>query len=276
MISFRLIASSGLAFAMAVCSTFANAQLEQKLEAQYTLTKTTADRSDIVTAGSVLVLLKDDLMMDTATSTAPMANTYKNGKITHGMGDFLTCKWCKKFPGASSSPNVDTRTFVAGEKFWVTKIEMHDDGVMFYLFSDPISDVRYYSTLKFPFTKGSAPDTDKMVSTVAEVLKVDDSGGDSKQQASAPASQSAAPAGQQAAAPAPATSPSAMAPIAPPPPPADAPPPQPKTVAIGQTKDQVVAIFGQPSKIANLGSKEIDYYPDFKVTFVGGKVTNIQ
>jgi hypothetical protein len=115
-----------------------------------------------------------------------------------------------------------------------------------------------------------------MLSQVAEVLKVDDSGGDSKDQAAAPASDGkpAAPAPTAAAA---ARKPnSAMAPIAPPPPSLDAAPPQPKTVAIGQTKDQVVAIFGQPTKIANLGSKEIDYYPDFKVTFVGGKVTNIQ
>lgn len=277
MISFRLIASSALAFAMAVCTPFLSAQLQQKLEAQYPLTKTTADRSDIVTAGAVLVLQKDDLLMDTTTSATPIANTYKNGKLSHGMGDFVTNKWLKKFPGGSSSPNVDSRTFVTGEKFWVTKIEMHDDGVVFYLFSDPISDVRYYSTLKFPFTKGSAPDTDKMVSMVAEVLKVDDAGGDSKQQAAAPAAQSAAAgANQQAAAPAAAPPPATMAPIAAPPPPADAPPPQPKTVAIGQTKDQVVAVFGQPAKVANLGSKEIDYYPDFKVTFVGGKVTNIQ
>src|ERR1700733_6107082 len=77
-------------------------------------------------------------------------------------------------------------------------------------------------------------------------------------------------------APAPSAPAAAMAPIAPPPPPADAPPAQPKTVAKGQTKDQVYAIFGQPSKIANLGTKEIDYYPDFKVTFVGGKVSNVE
>lgn len=280
MISCRIIVTSGLALAMAVASPLVSAQtavLEQKLEAQYTTTKTTADRSDIVTAGAVLVLQKDNLLMDTATSAAPISNTYKNGKITHGVGDFMTCKWCKALPGAGSTPNVDSRTFVSGEKFWVTKIEMHDDGVVFWLYSDPISDVRYYSTLKFPYPKGGSPDTDKMLSQVAEVLKVDDSGGDSKDQAAAPASggKPAAPAPAPAAAAAPPPS-SAMAPIAAPPPPADAPPPQPKTVAIGQTKDQVVAIFGQPTKIANLGSKEIDYYPDFKVTFVGGKATKIE
>jgi outer membrane protein assembly factor BamE (lipoprotein component of BamABCDE complex) len=67
-----------------------------------------------------------------------------------------------------------------------------------------------------------------------------------------------------------------MAPIPPPPPPPDAPPPQPKTIALGQTKAQVVAIFGQPQKVANLGTKEIYYYPDMKVVLVKGKVSDIQ
>jgi hypothetical protein len=64
-----------------------------------------------------------------------------------------------------------------------------------------------------------------------------------------------------------------MAAIAPPPPPADAPPP---TIAIGQTKDQVTAGFGQPARIAKLGVKEIFYYKDMKVTFTNGKVSNVE
>jgi hypothetical protein len=68
----------------------------------------------------------------------------------------------------------------------------------------------------------------------------------------------------------------AFAPVAPPPPPADALPAAPKTVALGQTKDQVVAILGQPQKVASLGAKEIDYYSDMKVVFIKGKVTDIQ
>ena len=61
--------------------------------------------------------------------------------------------------------------------------------------------------------------------------------------------------------------------IAPPPPPADTPPP---TVAVGQTKDQVTAILGQPVKAAKIGAKEIYYYKDMKVTFMNGKVSNIE
>jgi ATP:corrinoid adenosyltransferase len=61
--------------------------------------------------------------------------------------------------------------------------------------------------------------------------------------------------------------------IAPPPPPADTPPP---TIAIGQTKDEVTAAFGQPVRIAKLGAKTIFYYKDMKVTFTNGKVRNVE
>jgi hypothetical protein len=244
------------------------AGLQQKLESEYTLTKATADRSDIVTAGAVLVLEKDNLLMYTSTTTSPPTNTYKDGKISQGVFGLAACKWCRKIPGTGSAPNVDTRTFVTGEKFWVTKIEVQDENVVFEFFSDPISDVRYYGLLKFPFSKSAPPTADQIMSTIAEVIKIqpaDNAGGDASQQAPAPAAppQQAPP--QQA-----------IAPIAPPPPPTDAPPPAPKTIALGQTKDQVVAILGQPTKVVKLPTKEIDYYPDMKVIFVAGKVKDVE
>jgi hypothetical protein len=65
-----------------------------------------------------------------------------------------------------------------------------------------------------------------------------------------------------------------LAPIPPPPPPADDAPP--KTISLGQTPDQVVGNFGQPEKKVKLGAKEIYYYKDIKVTFVNGKVSDVQ
>jgi hypothetical protein len=50
---------------------------------------------------------------------------------------------------------------------------------------------------------------------------------------------------------------------------------QTKTISIGQTRDQVIAVFGVPTKIVQLGKKEIDYFPDMKVTFVGNKVIDV-
>ena len=37
-----------------------------------------------------------------------------------------------------------------------------------------------------------------------------------------------------------------------------------------------MANFGAPTKIVKLGTNEIDYYPDMKVTFVNNKVTDVQ
>jgi serine/threonine protein kinase/tetratricopeptide (TPR) repeat protein len=50
----------------------------------------------------------------------------------------------------------------------------------------------------------------------------------------------------------------------------------PGKVSLGQTTDQVEANFGKPKIIANLGSKIIYVYPDMKVTFVDGKVIDVQ
>jgi hypothetical protein len=254
------------------------ASIEQKLESQYTVTKAAADKSDIVTAGSVLVLKKDGLLMSATTSGSAAQNTYKDGKISQGIWKMA------KMPGFGSlmshsgtGATVTTRTFVSGEKFWVTKVNVHEDGVVLELLSDPFSDVRYYSTLKFPFPKGAYPSPDQVATSVAEVVNVQpDDAAASGDSAKKPAPADTAAAAPPAAAPPAAAPTPAMAPIAPPPPPADAPPPAPKTIALKQTKDQVVANFGQPTKVVKLGTKEIDYYPDMKVTFVNDKVTDVQ
>ncbi|WP_260706460.1 hypothetical protein [Edaphobacter flagellatus] len=56
-----------------------------------------------------------------------------------------------------------------------------------------------------------------------------------------------------------------------PPPPASAP-----TIALGQTPDQVTSILGTPKQIVDLGSKKIYKYPDMKVVFTDGKVSDVQ
>ncbi len=47
-------------------------------------------------------------------------------------------------------------------------------------------------------------------------------------------------------------------------------------ISLGQTIDQVVSMVGRPTRIANLGSKQVYIYQDMKVTFVNGKVTDVQ
>jgi hypothetical protein len=50
----------------------------------------------------------------------------------------------------------------------------------------------------------------------------------------------------------------------------------PPTIQMGQTEDEVVGMIGQPEKKIVLGSKEIFVYKDIKVTFIGGKVADVQ
>jgi hypothetical protein len=237
-------------------------QIQKALTSQFALTTTTTDKSDIAEAGAVLVLHKNGLLMYAISNPIPPQSTYKKGKITRnpfGKGFWGDLGNSMAVPGSSAA--IVQRTFGNDEKFWVTKIAVKDDGIVFGFYSDPINEVRYYGELKFPFPKGQTPANEDLLKTIAEVLTVvpadNSSGGDAQTQTAT-------------------ADPSTPAAIPPPPPPSDMPPPPPKTVALGQTKDQVVASFGQPQKIATVGPKEIDSYPDMKVTFIDGKVADVQ
>jgi len=235
------------------------ALLQERLNSQFKLTKTTADKNDIVTPGAVLVLQKDGLLMCSLDTPVPPTSNYKNGKISMGFGSDLA--WSMQL-GRNSS-EVPQRKFVAGEKFWVTAFTIQEDGVIFKFYSDPYQDVRYYGQLKFPFPKHVMPPADQVLKTIAEAVTIQ------------PDENAAVNAPQQPPPP-PAQPEPVMAPIPPPPPPPDAPPAAPKTIAKGETKEQVVAILGQPTKVVNLGAKEIDIYPDMKVIFVNKKVADVQ
>jgi hypothetical protein len=277
--------------------------IKEKLVSEIKLTKATAAHDDIVTAGDVIVLHKDGLMMCSSDSAYAYSNTYQNGVLSGNLNnrakDAIKKFGFGKLPfggGGSASDaaknGCSSRKFVAGEKFWVTDIEIASDnsGIIVSTFSDPYNNTRYYGEIKFPFPdKHSAPPVDQEVKTVEEVLTAqppDDSkqGGDnnSAAQNGAAAPQNGAAPPQNGAAPAPsgpAAAPAAaaaIAPIAPPPPPPDQPPPPPKTISVGQTRDVVIATWGQPTKDIKLSTKEILVYSDMKVTLVSGKVSDVQ
>jgi hypothetical protein len=226
-------------------------EIQKRLTAEFKRTKMTADRSDIATAGSVLDLHKDGLVMASTQAIAPPTNTYKNGTISFGFGANMA--WGMQLaPANQQTTAIAQRKFVSGEKFWVTDFTIKPDGVVFVCYSDPYNDVRYYAQLKFPFVKNVAPPADEVMKEIEEVITAE-----ADTQEAAPADNAAPPA--QAAAPAPA--------------PSSAPP---KTIALGQTTDQVIEILGQPQKIVNLGAKQMYFYPDMKVIFTNGKVTDVQ
>jgi hypothetical protein len=224
------------------------AEIQKRLSSAFKRTTLTADRSDVAKAGTVLTLHKDNLLMCSMDAHASPTNTYKNGAISMGLG--ATMSWSMALSSVGQQvANTPQRKFVGGEKIWLADFQVKEDGVYFLFYSDPFDNVRYFGQLKFPVSKGAFPPADNMMKTIAEVV-TDDSA-----QEAAPADSSAPPAqasGGQA--PAPAT----------------------KTIALGQTKDEVVAILGPPQKMVNLGTKEIYFYPDMKVVFISGKVADVQ
>ncbi len=245
LVAIAVFSLQGIAHAQTATDAHSNlVAILQQLLSVYPTAKATADGTDLVSAGAVLVLQKDNLVMNKVDQPFPTLNLYKDGAISQGGLFGALNKLSLHVPGATPA-QTGVRTFVSGEKFFVTKINLHPDSVEFSLMSDPIQDQRYHSTLKFQFAKGAAPTPDDVTALVSNVLKVDEP------------SNGGAPAQGAAAAP------------------AAAAPTETKTIAIGQTRDQVIAMFGVPTKIVQLGKKEIDYYPDMKVTFVQNKVTDV-
>jgi hypothetical protein len=268
MTSFTTLAATIVTVVLTTSLSMSNAQaantvgdIQKQLLSLYPTAKATADGTDIVTAGAVLVLQKDHLLMSKVDQPAT-PNAYKDGAITGLAGAASFAKGLgllSKIGGglnplagnaavaSASDSAAATREFVAGEKFWVTRIDTHPDGVIFSLISDPIKDQRYHATLKFPIATQATPTPDDVAALVSEVIKIDNSASQD-----ATADQGVAAQGGQA--------------------PASA---ETKTIAIGQTRDQVIAMFGVPSKTVQLGKKEIDYFPDMKVTFVQNQVTDV-
>jgi len=274
------------------------AAIQQALNSQIKLTTTTGDRSEIATAGTIVEVHREGMMIYGFMSPLPPSNTYKNGKIVQGWGGFgKDLAITMLAPGGATSANYPQARFASGDKCWVTGLKVQKDGVVFQLYSDPVNDIRYYGNLKIPFpNKKEVPSVDAALQMVAEVLTVVPS---QEQQASDAGSQQvptpvSAQNGQQTLAPGnsfltPAVAPGGASEMVLPPPTAAAqrqyqdlapppPPPAPApSISIGQTKDQVIAAFGEPQRKAAVGPKVIFFYTDIKmkVTFIGGKVSSI-
>lgn len=137
-----------------------------------------------------------------------------------------------------------TRNFHVGEKFFVTSAAARSDAVSFEIMSDflPVpgqTDQRYRGSLKIPYPNKTIPSANDVLAMISQVVKIDNPD--------------------------------------PPPPPAPARSAvKPATISMGMTRAQVIAAFGTPSKVVHLGAKEIDVFPDMKVTFIKGKVADVK
>ncbi len=269
--------------------------LVQQLQTTYIPNVMDPSGIKVAQAGSVLAVQVETVQANSrGKMSAPFCNDFENGQIKP-CGSLFSVK--NRIPGISKDA---PRTFTVGEKMYLLKTEVQTNAIVFLVQScgtcnpksvDPAHQP-YRAEVRFKFIKNALAATDfKSVQGVIEqVFKFPEAeadntdagaGGEGTQPAPGPPRGKMprpAQAQPEQAPQQPAEAPQKFDPIAPPPPPPAAPaaPPAPKKIAMGQSVDEVKANFGEPEQIYDLGAKTIYKYKDFKVTFVKGKVADIE
>jgi hypothetical protein len=245
--------------------------LEHELLTHFAPTR--IEKSKVVKVGTVLSVQKEGIGAISPNgfrlggSDLAYPNNYKSGAVHHdGKALFLT--------NAGS-----IRDLEVNEKVYVLKIEVKDASILVGVQSCGTCDPKLHDPEHVParanvtFQLGKPYLAAATPAQVEEVISHVFAAADAGAPAQAPVSDPTPPPAVQ-------TQPNTpMAPIAPPPPPPDAAPAPaapPAEVKLGQTTDQVTAALGTPVQIFNLGAKVVYKYKSLKVTFVNGKVTDIE
>ena len=248
--------------------------LQEQLVAQYKAVKMGSDTSgySVVEEGTLLAIQKGGLLGVPYSDKTTLTNKYEGGTV-HGPSSLLVSGKKAIFGHFSQtqSQGQTTKLFAKGDKIYPTKIDVNleKDTVTMGIVScdtcnktDPPTYNKANVVFQFPkgaLAKASAGDVED---TIGQLLSISDSqqqdqGGDQGGQQDAQGGQDQQ-GGQQQAAQQPATG------------------TEPQTIEKGQTTDQVQGSLGKPDKIVNLGAKQIWVYKDLKVTFLNGKVSDVQ
>jgi len=256
----------------------AQVSLADQLSAQYNLVKMGEDSNGaaVIEAGTILSIKKGGILsVPYGDQTGGMATKYQDGTV-HSP-NALGMKARGSLLGHFGKTQT-TQFFQVGNKVYPSKIQVNmdkDQVVMSIISCDSCNNISpttfYKADVVFQFghgglTKMSAPQVED---AIGGLLAIDDSqGGDQgggqqggndqggngngNDQGNNQGGGGGGQAQQQA------------------------PPPEPAQIEKGQTPDQVKAAIGVPDKIINLGAKQIYVYKDIKVTFLNGKVSDVQ
>ena len=260
---------------MAPCLVFAQVSLEDQLKAQYTLVKMGSDTSGaaVVEQGTILVIKKGGIL-SVPNSDQNILSTKYEGGVVHSPNTLLSKGigfGMKKFGKEQT-----TRLMQVGEKVYPSKIVVNvpkDQVTMGIIACDSCNNVSpttfYKADVVFQFGHGSlaTASPSQVEDTIATLLAIDDSpdqgggqqgdnGNGNDQQGGNQQGVGGGGGGNGQA--------------------QQGPPPEPQQIEKGQTPEQVKAAIGVPDKIVNLGAKQIYVYKDIKVTFVNGKVSDVQ
>ncbi len=264
-----LIVIALIAVGIKPCLVLAQAptvSLEDQLKAQYTLVKMGEDTSGpaVVEQGTILVVKKGGILGVPYSDQSILSTKYEGGTV-HSPNPVASkvLGWGLGKVGKTQT----TQFFQANTKVYPAKIAVNlpkDQVVIGIVDCDSCNNVDpptfFKADVVFQFPKGTLANTNpsQVEDTIAGLLAIDDSGGDqgnNGQQGGNDQGGNNQGGGGQAQ---------------------QGPPPEPAQIEKGQTPDQVKAAIGVPDKIINLGAKQIYVYKDIKVTFINGKVADVQ
>jgi hypothetical protein len=243
--------------------------LQEQLIAQYKLAKIGSDTSgySVVEKGTLLAVQKGGILAVPYGDNTVLATKYESGTVHSPSG--LSVMGRKSIM-VKFGKEQSTHLFTVGEKVYPTKVDVNvakDQVTLGIVACDTCNktDPPTYNkaTVVFQFPKGSlaAAQAGSVEDTIGQLLSVSSEdaqqGGDQgggQQQGGGGGQQAGGDqggGGQQQQA-------------------------DPVSIEKGMTTDQVEGAMGQPDKKVNLGAKMIYVYKDLKVTFLNGKVSDVQ
>ena len=264
----------GIAPCLVVAQDLPEVPLEDRLKAQYTLVKMgwNSGGPALVEEGTVLVIKKDGIL-SVPYGDQPVVTKYQDGTVRSPSASAMGARGSMRKVGKLQN----TQVFQVGERVYPSRIAVNlpkDQVIISVVACDACNNVSpttfYKADVVFQFPKGTLATTSlsQVEDTITELLNIDDSPGDQggaqggngtgtgnanaydNDQQTGKQGGGVEQAQQQA--------------------------PEPQQIEKGQTPDQVKAVLGQPDKIVNFGSKQIFIYKDLKVTFLNGKVLDVQ
>jgi len=263
-------------FPMSLASAQA-VSLQEQLAAQYKLVKMGSDTSgySVVEAGTLLAIQKGGILGVPYTDKTVLTTKYEGGTVhTPSSVAVQARKALFGHFSQTASEGQTTHLFAKGDKVYPTKIDVNlaKDSVTMNIVAcdtcnktDPPTYNKAQVVFQFPAGTLASAGASQVEDIIGQLLAIsnDDAqggdqgggqqgGGDQGNNQQGGGDQGGAQAQQQA------------------------PPAEPAQIEKGQTPDQVKAALGNPDKIINLGTKLIYVYKDIKVTFLNGKVSDVQ
>ncbi len=142
------------------------------LKKQFVPTVFNKDETEIITAGVVVEIQKDRLLVFRQPLEYCPISTYKNGKLSQGFRDQVDVAFADKLDGVNGFRSYPQKMLGVGDKVWISGfgISNKKNAFLAVVVTDPYDDGRYCGMLQFPYEKDHPPTPDDAMRMMSEVL----------------------------------------------------------------------------------------------------------